>query len=416
MRARNDRPPEADVTTRRSSLALDNLRAFVILLVLSFHSVLAYLQFLTAAPFPFDSPPYLWRAFPIVDSHRFLGFDLYCAWQDVFLMSMFFFLSGLFVWPSLCRRGAANFLYGRILRLGLPFVLVVAILMPPTLYPTYLQTAINPGVAAYWRHWLALPFWPCGPMWFLWLLLVADFVAAALHRFAPGLGNLLIRVSSAAEARPGRYFAGFVLASALAYVPLALAFTPAAWFQLGPFAFQLSRPLHYALYFFAGLGLGAGGVERGLLAADGPLVRRWPVWIIAAVGSLLTWMGLTGLTMEEAASSSFALQTLADLSFISACFASCFAVLAVALRFISRRLPSLAGLRASAYGVYLVHYLFVVWLQFALLGMALPAVIKGLVVFAGTLFLSWGTVAALRRLPTVGQIIGADRARGVAPS
>jgi acyltransferase-like protein len=399
-----------------SSLALNNLRAFVILLVLSFHSVLAYLQFLPATPFPFDSPPYMWRAFPIVDSHRWLGFDLYCAWQDVFLMSLFFFLSGLFVWPSLGRRGTGNFLSGRILRLGLPFVLVVTILMPPTLYPTYLQTASNPGIAAYWRHWLALPFWPCGPMWFLWLLLVADFTAAALHRFAPGLGNLLIRASSAAETRPRIYFAGLVCASALAYVPLALAFTPSAWFQLGPLAFQISRPLHYAVYFFAGLGLGAGGVERGLLAADGPLVRRWPVWIIAAAGSLLIWMGLTGLTMDEGASSSLGLQMLADLSFVFACFASCFAVLAVALRFISRGLPSLVGLRDSAYGMYLVHYLFVVWLQFALLGIALPAVIKGAAVFGGTLFLSWGTVVALRRLPSIAQIIGADRARGAAPS
>ena len=416
MPARNDQPPVPEMMTRRSSVALDNLRAFVILLVLSFHSVLAYLQFLPAAPFPFDSAPYMWRAFPIVDSHRWFGFDLYCAWQDVFLMSLFFFLSGLFVWPSLCRKGTANFLHGRILRLGLPFVLVVAILMPPTLYPTYLQTASSPGVAAYWRHWLALPFWPCGPMWFLWLLLVADFMAAALHRFAPALGNLLIRVSSVAAEYPARYFAGFVFASALAYVPLAVAFTPSAWFQLGPFAFQISRPLHYALYFFAGLGLGAGGVERGLLAADGPLVRRWPVWIIAAMGSLLIWMGLTGLTMEEGASSSLGVQTLAALSFVFACFASCFAVLAVALRFISRRLPSLAGLRDRAYGMYLVHYLFVVWLQFALLGSALPAVIKGAVVFGGILFLSWGTVAALRRVPSVGQIIGTDRARGPVPS
>jgi glucans biosynthesis protein C len=400
----------------RSSLALDNLRAVVILLVLSFHSVLAYLQFLPGAPFPFDSPPYLWRAFPIVDTHRWFGFDLYCAWQDVFLMSLFFFLSGLFVWSSLRRRGTSNFLRGRVLRLGLPFILVVAVLMPPTLYATYLQTANDPSVAAYWRHWLALPFWPCGPMWFLWLLLAADFMAAALNRFAPDLGNLLIRVSSAAEAHPIRYFAGLVFASALAYVPLALAFTPSGWFQEGPFAFQLSRPLHYTLYFFAGLGLGAGGVERSLLAADGPLVRRWQVWIIAAVGSLLTWMGLTGLTMEEGGSSSVGLQILADLSFVFACFASCFAVLAVALRFISLPLPSLAGLRDSAYGMYLVHYLFVVWLQFALLSTALPAVIKGAVVFGGTLFLSWSTVAALRRLPSVGQIIGADRARGAAPS
>jgi hypothetical protein len=397
----------------RSSLALHNLRAFVILLVLSFHSVLAYLQFLPATPFPFDSPPYLWRAFPIVDSQRWFGFDLYCAWQDVFLMSLFFFLSGLFVWPSLNRKGAANFVNGRLLRLGLPFVLVVAVLMPATLYPTYLQTATDPGLAAYWRHWLALPFWPCGPMWFLWLLLVGDFGAAALHRFAPGLGNSLVRLSSAAEAHPARFFVGFVFASILAYVPLALLFTPSAWFQLGPFAFQLSRPLHYALYFFAGVGIGAGGVERGLFAIDGPLVRRWVAWVIAALVSLCAWMGFTGLTMEGT-SASLGLRILADLSFVLACFSSCFAVLGVVLRFVARRLPSLAGLRDSAYGMYLVHYLFVVWLQFALLGMPLPAVIKGAVVFGGVLFLSWSTVAALRRLPSAGQIIGADRAKGAA--
>ena len=402
--------------TSRSSLALGNLRAFVILLVLSFHSVLAYLQFLPAAPFPFDSPPYLWRAFPIVDSNRWLGFDLYCAWQDVFLMSLFFFLSGLFVWPSLARKGTANFVHGRILRLGLPFVLIVAILMPPTLYPTYLQTASEPGPAAYWRHWLALPFWPCGPMWFLWLLMVGDFMAAALHRFAPSLGGLLIRVSSIAEVRPARYLVGFVFVSVFAYVPLAIAFTPAAWFQQGPFAFQISRPLHYALYFFAGVGLGADGVERGLLAAGGPLVRQWPLWVIAASISLVTWMGLAGLTMAQGASFSLGLQIPADLSFVLACFASCFAVLAIVLRFAARRLPLLAGLRNSAYGMYLVHYLFVVWLQFAMLGATLPAVIKAAAVFGGTLLLSWGTVAALRRLPSVAQVIGAERARGAAPT
>ena len=413
MKAATEQPTGSIPAVRRSSLALDNLRAFVILLVLSFHSVLAYLQSLPAAPYQFDSPPYQWRAIAIIDSHRWLGFDLYCAWQDVFLMSLFFFLSGLFVWPSLNRRGAANFLNGRLLRLGLPFVLVVAILMPVTLYPTYLQTASDPGVAAYWRHWLALPFWPCGPMWFLWLLLVGDFGAAALHRVAPGLGNFLVRLSSAAEAQPARFFAGFIFVSILAYVPLALLFTPSAWFQLGPFAFQLSRPLHYALYFFAGVGLGAGGVERGLLAADGPLVRRWVAWVITALVSLCAWMGLTGLTMESA-SASLGLRILADLSFVLACFSSCFAVLAVVLRFAACRFPSLAGLRDSAYGMYLVHYLFVVWLQFALLGLALPAIIKGPVVFGCTLFLSWWTVAALRRLPSVGQVIGAERAKGAA--
>lgn len=413
-----NKPPHGlGAITARSSLALDNLRAFVILLVLSFHAVLAYLRFLPAEPFPFDSRPYLWRAFPIVDSRRWFGFDLYCAWQDVFLMSLFFFVSGLFVWRSLGRKGVGPFLQGRILRLGVPYALVVAFLMPVALYPTYLQTAADPGVTAYWRHWLGLPFWPCGPMWFLGLLLLADIAATGVFRFAPWLGGALIRLSAAVEARPGRYLAGFVVVSTLAYVPLALAFTPSAWFDRGPFAFQLSRPLHYALYFFTGLGIGAGGIERGLLAVNGPLARHWALWIAAAIASLLAWMGFTGLTMAQGASAGLGLQFLADFSFVLACFASCCCMLAIVLRFAARRLPWFAGLKDGAYGMYLIHYLFVVWLQFALLGAALPAIVKGGLVFAGTLLLSWGAVAALRRLPPVGQVIGTGRpAGGAVPS
>src|SRR5262249_7954782 len=323
----------SSVLLPRASAAIDNLRAFVILLVLSFHAVLAYLNFLPASPFPFASPPYLWRAFPIVDTARWFGFDLFCAWQDVFLMSLFFFLSGLFVWRTLERKGVRTFLHDRIVRLGVPFAFVGALLMPLANYPAYLQTAADPSFTAFWRHWLALPFWPCGPMWFLWLLVVADFAAAALHHFAPQWGDALIRFSSSAGARPVRYFAGLMIASAVAYVPVALVFTPSAWAAFGPFGFQLSRPLHYAVYFLAGVGLGACGIERGLFAPDGTLVRRWTIWPAMAAGSLLLWMALTALTMAAAGSAPLWLQILDDLSFVLSCFSSCFAMLALVLRF-----------------------------------------------------------------------------------
>jgi hypothetical protein len=178
--------PRSGLPVPRASRALDNLRGFVILLVLAFHSVLAYLNSLPASPFPFDTPPHLWRAFPIVDTERWFGFDLFCAWQDVFLMSLFFFLSGLFVWPSLERKGARIFLRDRVLRIGVPFTLAVVLLMPLANYPTYLQTAVDPGVPAFWRHSLALPFWPCGPMW---LLLVADFCRRRAARILTPMGR-----------------------------------------------------------------------------------------------------------------------------------------------------------------------------------------------------------------------------------
>lgn len=395
----------------RASLAIDNLRAIVILLVLAFHSVLAYLSFLPSHPFAFDSAPFLWRAFPIVDTARWLGFDLFCAWLDVFLMSFFFLLSGLFAWPSLMRRGPLRFLADRVLRIGVPFAVVVALLMPVALYPTYLQTAADPGVAAYWRHWLALPLWPSGPMWFLWLLLVGDIAAAGLYCVMNRRREALPLLSLWARARPARFLAAFVLLSAVAYVPLALAFGPSDWAQFGPFSFQESRPLHYALYFFAGVAIGACGIERGLLTPDGKLMRNWPYWLIAAPVLLLLWMALTSLTLAAGEGASWSLRALADLSFVLACFANCFGALALAIRFLRTRSPLFDSLTNNAYGMYLVHYVFIVWLQYALLAANLPAIVKAACVYGGTLLLSWSAVAALRRVRPVARIIGGGRRR-----
>jgi hypothetical protein len=164
------------------------------------------------------------------------------------------------------------------------------------------------------------------------------------------------------------------------------------------------------VYFSAGLGLGACGIERGLFAPAGALVRHWVVWLIAAPGLLVLWMGLTALTMAPGDPASLGLQALADLSFVLACFGSCFAVLALVLRFAGRRLRALAGLKRDAFGIYLVHYGFVVWLQYALLGVGLFATVKGAIVFGGTLLLSWGSIAIIRRISPAGQVIGADRA------
>ena len=287
----------------------------MILIVLAFHSVLPYLRYARSSGVPFDQPPYEWRAFPIVDSQRWFGFDLACAWQDVYLMSLMFFLSALFAWPSLARKGSRKFLADRSLRLGAPFLFGVTVVAPLALYPAYRVNALDPGLIAYGRSFLALPFWPNGPAWFLWLLLAFTAAPAAMHRFAPHWFAFLGRLSSDAAARPGRYFIGLTTAAALAYVPLAIAFTPWNWCEHGPFSFQLSRPLLYAVYYLAGLGVGAHGLERGLLARDGLLARRWSVWLICALASLLLWMGLAGLTLTYATSAPVMLQIAADVGF-----------------------------------------------------------------------------------------------------
>jgi peptidoglycan/LPS O-acetylase OafA/YrhL len=115
--------------------SFDYLRAFIVLLVLLHHSVLAYAVMWSAQPRTFSILPA-----PIVDPQRWAGFDVLVIFDDTFFMALMFLLSGLFVWPSLERKGGARFLRDRILRLGVPFAVAVGILMPLAYYPSYAIT------------------------------------------------------------------------------------------------------------------------------------------------------------------------------------------------------------------------------------------------------------------------------------
>jgi surface polysaccharide O-acyltransferase-like enzyme len=389
----------------RSSLALDNLRAVVILIVLAFHSVLAYVQWIPSRASGFDQPPYGWRAFPILDSHRWFGFDLFCAWQDVYLMALMFLLSGLFVSPSLRRKQSWGFVRDRLLRLGVPFLFGVVVLVPIAVYPAYRVTAANPSIADYARSYLALPFVPNGQLWFLWQLLALNVVVVGLNLIAPNALKTLGRWSVALGQRPPVYLAALAAVAIVAYVPLALVFTPWAWSNSGPLAVQFSRPLLYAVFFFAGVGIGAGGIDTGLISADGGLARRWWLWLAAALATLFFWMGMTSLTLEGPAP--IAIEVAADVSFVLASVAGCSFLIAASLRFGFRRSPARASLSANAYSLYLVHYVFVVWLQYALLSSNLAAVIKGPIVFLVTLIMSWVIILAVQRVPLGARLIGA---------
>jgi Acyltransferase family len=398
------------------ALALNNLRTFAIVIVLAVHSFVAYLASSPATSFRFDDPPFRWRSIPIIDGERWLGFDIFCAHQDTYLIALLFFLSGLFVWPSLARKGARNFLRDRAVRLGLPFVLAVGLLMPVAHYPIYRVTAADPSVTAYWRHLLALPFWPSGPPWFLWVLLVFDLGAAALYAFARRSAEAFIQVVGKLSARPAALVTVLVAASGLAYVPLALAFTPWTWFHVGPFAFQLCRPLLYAVYFLTGVGVGAHGIERGVfLAPGGWLTRHWTAAAAAAIATFALWLGLVGIAMSGNRPPSLQLQVLEASGFVLCCAAGSIFMLAVFVRFASRHIRILDAFSEETYGMYLVHYLFSVWLQFALLGFAVLAIIKAAIVFSATLLLSWGSVAATRRALNAVRIVAPVRWSPAAP-
>jgi glucans biosynthesis protein C len=381
------------VGAAHTSLALHNLRGVAIAFILMMHSFVAYLASVESSGYAFDRPPYQWLAFPVLDRSRWLGFDIFCAWQDAYLMSLMFFLSGVFTWPSLERSGNKRFLARRFLKLGGALLFGVAVVMPLALYPVYCLSAADPSLAGYIRAYRALPFIPNGPMWFLWMLIVLDVAAAVLHRSAHRAVEVAGSLAASLESRPVLAFTAFAIVAIAAYAPLAIAFTPWRWSDSGPLAFQLCRPLLYAAYFLLGLVVGRQGLGRGMLSADGFLAKRWRALLGLAVAALGLWMALTGLVLKLGDQAPAALQLLADASYAVAGLAGVLLALAAAFRFGTVRRPLVGALANKALPIYLLHYAPVVWMQYVLLNLTLPAVAKAAIVFVCALAISWGLAA-----------------------
>ena len=198
-----------------------------------------------------------------------------------------------------------------------------------------------------------------------------------------------------ADSNPVRFVAGLATISAAVYVPLMLAYSPFAWVNIGPISFQSSRPLHYLVYFLAGVAVGTHGLDRGLLDCDGVLARRWPAWLAAAFAGFLLWAAPTSVTLADWSSAPLIAKFAAGAGFAVACATSCLCSLAICLRFAHWRAWAFDSLSTNAYRMYLIHYVFAVWLQYALLGTGLFAVGKAVIVFGGTLIMSWSIAAAM---------------------
>lgn len=383
-------PEQPLQAVRPRDASLDYLRAALTLLVVAHHSSLAYTSWASFNP----QAPLLSTA-PIVDGVRWAGFDYAENFNDVFFMSLMFFISGLFVYPALRRQGSWSFVLDRLLRLGLPFVVAVVGLMPLAYYASWQLAGRPENFGTYYRA-LAAQGFMVGPPWFIWVLLLFDVVAAALLRplrwLLPAIKRLARYGRTHALATAGLVF---LLATAV-YWPLLARYGPTAWTVLltPPFAFQVSRIGLYALWFGLGVLVGAPGLAGGLLALDGSLARHWVVWVAGSLlaynalwfAPYLAWMQHLSVTAQPFVNA---------LLWVASCVLSCFGALALARSL--RLVPNawMDSLSRSAYILYLVHYVFLTWLQLLATRWAWPAAVKFSFVFPATTFLSWLTAQAL---------------------
>jgi len=399
-------PPSLQPNPAPRTAALDRLRSVLTLLVVAHHAVLAY--FVYAPPLgAFDGSLY-WGAFPIIDAARAPGVDVLVLWNDSFFMALMFLLAGLFTGPSLARKGAGGFLTDRFMRLGVPFVVAAGVLAPLAYWPAYLQRAGATPAAGFVDAWAKLPNWPAGPAWFLWVLLAYSALAALLHFAWPRAFEALSQAGAWCRAHPARLVGVWIFAALLAYLPVAMKVHHLHWASWGPFFVQSSRVLLYAAYFFYGVALGGSGEgARELVAPDGPLARRWVLWQIAAGVGFVGFLVAVVVSAIKGSRGEFSLAwAIAGgvLMAVSGVLTST-GLLAWAALKASTENAIWASLRRNAFGMYLVHYAIVVWLQFALLRIELPGLAKALLVTVAGIALSWALAAALRRVPGVRAIL-----------
>jgi surface polysaccharide O-acyltransferase-like enzyme len=376
------------VTTRNA--ALDRARTFLTLVVVIHHAVIPYTYF------------------GHTDARSWLGFDVVVLATDSFFMAMFFFLSGLFVWPSLAHKAPQVFVRDRLLRLGLPFAIAALTVIPIAYYAIALRQQPDIGFAAFWWKMVTVGPWLSGPIWFVWVLLAFDLSASLLYRLSPGLLDPINRLSLRGFDRPAEFFLFLLAVTAIVYVPARLYYGPNHWFEFGPFSVQASRVLFYAAYFFIGAGIGAAHFNRGVLSADGRLANsRWG-WVVATlIPYCLLWvliyikreiLGNPGLLPRW-------YETIYSFVFVAFSAAILFAILAFFLRFKRSGWSMLDPLRPHAYGIFLVHYPIVLWLQYWLFDFDLPAIVKASIAFVLTVALSWAVTAALRRIPGATRVL-----------
>ena len=379
-------------------LWVDYLRSFITVLVVAHHSTLAYTTFARYNPHA-----YILSTHPIIDSKRWIGLDIFENFNDVFFMALMFLVGGFFVVKGLKKKGAYLFIRDRFYRLFLPFVVAVSSLMLLAYYPAYLNSHPEGGLKNFLKDFLFVEGWPAGPPWFIWILFLFNLVFAVFGKsFLPLVYKAENKLRSLAD-HPVKVALIIYIIIWLLYVPASWLFGAYTWKGFGPFAFQESRLLLYFGFFIFGSILGASDIEKGLFSSGSGFMKYWRVWLRACVIFYMLLLVLEALGGQEFGQKLGEWPSKIIYGSVyagSTCFSS-LAFLSLFRKFTKRASAFWDSLTRNAYCIYLVHYIFVLWCQYELLNVDLPAFIKFLITFVISLLLSWQVSILLRKIPVV---------------
>lgn len=218
---------------------MDNLRAFIVLLVIVFHVAIGYM-----AP-----APEWWY---VVDIKNHQIFNLFVMITDVFIMPIMFLIAGYFTVPVVQKQGMSNFLREKLFRIVIPWISGVLFLAPAITYMIwYSRTSTPPAYFTYLiTNFFSAATFNHAHYWFLGDLAWFFLFFAAMYKMVPSIFQRKVKASPPSV----WFFVIFGLVTAATFFTANLYFHADEWFsKLYLISFQPTRFLLYVCYFALGI-------------------------------------------------------------------------------------------------------------------------------------------------------------------
>jgi fucose 4-O-acetylase-like acetyltransferase len=334
---------------------------------------------------------------PAVDPISPLLLTFLTAVNQSYFMSAFFVLAGYFTPASVRRKGAGRYLWDRTLRLGLPILVY-----------TTLIVNVNGLMLQVWMR--RVPFqwflgYQAGHLWFLEALLVFAVLyvlyAASLARHGARQAPRLYGDRFPSD----RALLATIAALSLLTFAVRIAFPVGRWVLPG---FQPAHMVHYAFSYVVGVLAYRGDWLRRLERAQ---ARRWGIVALALLPLYFAVGVLGGVLEGEAALGRFLgglhWQALAYAIWESA---MCVGVLTFLFWVFRERLDGssalLRRLAGSVYTVYILHQTVLIAGNILLLPVAIPTILKFVVVSLVAVPACFGLADLVRRIPGARRVLG----------
>ena len=352
---------------------LDNLRAFVIVLVVVLHGSISYMAY----------APSWWY---VLDSQNSLFFTILVLLIDVPIMLIMFFIAGYFAMPSVVKRSSGKFVKDKFIRVGAPWLVGALFLAPPTAYMIYYTRAVPVSFLQFW----ASDFWTVAYQqsvyWFLGVLFFFFIILGLVYNVS---GRLQTAKRHMSMPTWGSFISFWVIMS-LGMFLINQFFPIDTWYtQAYILVFQPLRVPLYIGYF----GLGIYSYLSGWFSAEGykPHLLLWTgLWLISG----LLYLGNRLLVMPTSPESTMVVQMAHAILLNAFCLSSLMVGVALFQQKVNTSNRFWSSLSANAYGIYYVHPLILYPLAYFFVSVSMPLFFKAPLVILLGIFLSW-VVSAL---------------------